>query len=74
MSDGERGGIKYIIIISLLLLYCVMEYVLTVNVCYCNSNRLRDFSEWGQCQIMELLRDYQPVSEDEVFDLLVSRG
>ena len=41
-------------------------------VSYRYSDRLRDFSEWGQCQIMELLRTYQPVSEDEVFDLLVS--
>ena len=35
-------------------------------------SRLRDFSEWGQCQIMELLKRYQPASEEEVFDLLVS--
>ncbi len=34
--------------------------------------RLRDFSEWGQCQILELLRHYHPASEEEVFDLLVS--
>lgn len=35
-------------------------------------NRLRDFSEWDQCQVMDLIKCYQPASEDEIFDLLVS--
>ena len=34
--------------------------------------RLRDFSEWGQCQVMDLLKNYKPASEDEMFDFLVS--
>ena len=40
-----------------------------VCVCVC---RLKDFSEWGQCQVLDLLRRYQPVSEDDLFDVLVS--
>lgn len=35
--------------------------------------RLRDFSEWGQCQVLNLLQHYHPASEDELFDMLVSR-
>ena len=35
--------------------------------------RLRDFSEWGQCQILELLMRYSPSNEEEVFDILVSK-
>ena len=36
------------------------------------TRRLKDFSEWGQCQVLDLLRRYQPVSEDDLFDVLVS--
>ena len=35
--------------------------------------RLRDFSEWGQCQVLKLLERYHPTSEDEIFDMLVSQ-
>ena len=35
--------------------------------------RLRDFSEWGQCQILDLLARYSPSNDEEVFDILVSR-
>lgn len=35
--------------------------------------RLRDFSEWGQCQVLKLLERYHPASEDEIFDMLVSQ-
>lgn len=37
-------------------------------------NRLKDFSEWGQCQVLELLRRYRPSSENELFDILVSES
>ena len=33
--------------------------------------RMRDFSEWSQCLVMEQLLRYKPSSEDEVLDLLV---
>ena len=35
------------------------------------SPRMRDFSEWSQCLVMEQLLRYKPSSEDEVLDLLV---
>ena len=38
----------------------------------CVLCRLKDFSEWGQCQVLELLQRYQPTSENELFDILVS--
>ena len=37
-------------------------------------SRLRDFSEWGQCQVLDFLLRYQPSTEDETFDMLVSRS
>ena len=36
--------------------------------------RLRDFSEWGQCQVLQLLLRYKCANEEEVFDILVSEG
>ena len=34
-------------------------------------NKIRDFSEWGQCLVLELLLRYTPESTDEVFELMV---
>ena len=31
---------------------------------------LQDFSDWSQCQVLELVSHYKPASEDEVFDFL----
>ena len=36
--------------------------------------RLRDFSEWSQCQILQLLLKYQCEDEEELYDLLVRVG
>lgn len=33
-------------------------------------NRLSDFNEWSVCQILRLLRSYQPSSKEEVLDIL----
>lgn len=33
-------------------------------------NRLKDFSEWTTCVILEVVSKYTP-SEDETFDILV---
>ena len=30
----------------------------------------QDFSDWSQCQVLELVSHYKPASEDEVFDFL----
>ena len=33
-------------------------------------NRMRDFSEWGQCVVLEVLAGYTPASEDEMYGLM----
>jgi vesicle coat complex subunit len=33
-------------------------------------NRVRTFSEWGQCLVLELAALYKPVSSDEMFDVM----
>uniref|UniRef100_A0A7R9Z186 Beta-adaptin appendage C-terminal subdomain domain-containing protein n=1 Tax=Chlamydomonas euryale TaxID=1486919 RepID=A0A7R9Z186_9CHLO len=37
---------------------------------YSLTNRIKDFSEWAQCQVLELVALYRPASESEVFDFL----
>jgi AP-4 complex subunit beta-1 len=32
--------------------------------------RLKDFSEWGQCTILELVVKYQPATPDEMFEIM----
>ena len=39
------------------------------NVCKC---RFSEFSEWGQCQVLDLLMCYQIAVKDDIFDILVS--
>ncbi|XP_071791679.1 AP-4 complex subunit beta-1-like isoform X1 [Asterias amurensis] len=33
-------------------------------------NRLSEFTEWGQCCVLQLLLKYTPQSEDEMFDMM----
>lgn len=33
-------------------------------------NRLKEFSDWSQCQVLELAAHYTPGGEPEVFDLM----
>ena len=49
------------------------SYLASLNIHYVfvYTCRLRDFSEWGQCQVLKLLQRYHPASEDELFDMLV---
>jgi AP-4 complex subunit beta-1 len=44
--------------------------VLNDKIAHYLLNRLRDFNEWGQCQILDLLTRYSPSNEEEVFDML----
>ncbi|XP_064391971.1 uncharacterized protein LOC135339670 [Halichondria panicea] len=44
--------------------------VVNTKITHYLLNRLRDFNEWGQCQILELLRRYQPSSDEDLFDIL----
>ena len=34
------------------------------------SSHLQDFSEWGQCQVLELASHHRPSGEQEVYDLM----
>ncbi len=33
-------------------------------------DHLQDFSEWGQCQVLELASHHRPSGEQEVYDLM----
>ncbi|KAF7663919.1 hypothetical protein LDENG_00194610 [Lucifuga dentata] len=37
-------------------------------------NRLKECDIWGQCEVLRILQRYQPQSEDELFDILLSSG
>ncbi len=34
-------------------------------------NRIREFNEWGQCIVLDLVARYVPTSNDEMFDIMV---
>lgn len=36
-------------------------------------NRLRDFNEWGQCIVLDVVARYQPKDQGEMFDIMVRR-
>ena len=59
-SKFEVEGLEIVAMMSVTDRWCALEY------------RLRDFNEWGQCQILDLLTRYSPSNEEEVFDMLVS--
>lgn len=33
-------------------------------------NRIREFSDWGQCAVMELVSRYKPANDDELFGIM----
>ena len=33
-------------------------------------NRIREFTDWGQCVVMDLVARYKPASEDEMFGIM----
>ena len=35
-------------------------------------NRFHEFSEWGQCLLLEILLRYMPENDEEMFDIMVS--
>jgi vesicle coat complex subunit len=37
---------------------------------YSLVNRIKEFTDWAQCQVMELCSHYTPGSESEVYDFL----
>ena len=43
---------------------------INTNIIMYLLNRIREFSEWGQCAILDLVARYTPTSEDEMFDIM----
>lgn len=43
---------------------------MTKELTYSILNRLREFPEWNQCMLMNLLLRWQSEDEDEVYDVL----
>ena len=34
-------------------------------------SRLKDFSEWGQCTVIDLVSKYTPENQEEMFEIMV---
>lgn len=44
----------------------IVDKILLYNL----LNRIKEFSDWSQCQVIELAAAYEPASEAEVYDML----
>ncbi|CAH1269881.1 AP4B1 [Branchiostoma lanceolatum] len=44
--------------------------VVNKNIAHYLLNRVQDFSEWGQCQVLHFLLKYKPSEEEETFDIM----
>lgn len=42
------------------------------KIVYHLINKLKDFHEWGQCVVLDLLNKYTPQDSEEIFDILVN--
>ena len=45
---------------------------INTNIAHYLLQRLREFNEWHQCLVLDILIRYKPSSEDENFDIMVS--
>ncbi|KAK2986463.1 hypothetical protein RJ640_029696, partial [Escallonia rubra] len=46
------------------------EVLLSKPVIYYLLNRIKEFSEWAQCIVLELLSKYAPTDNNEIFDIM----
>ncbi|KAH9607352.1 hypothetical protein KSS87_009477 [Heliosperma pusillum] len=46
------------------------DALLSKTIIYFFLNRIRDFSEWAQCLVLELVAKYVPSDNSEVFDIM----
>ncbi|ONK67159.1 uncharacterized protein A4U43_C06F16630 [Asparagus officinalis] len=46
------------------------EALLSKPVVYYLLNRIKDFSEWAQCLVLELASKYIPIDNNEIFDIM----
>ena len=44
---------------------------LNKSIIYHLLNRIREFSEWSQCVVLDLVARYSPENEKDVFDIMV---
>ena len=45
--------------------------LITQNIAHLLLSRLKEFTEWSQCLVLQLLTRYRPSNEEEIFDILV---
>ncbi|KAH9300632.1 hypothetical protein KI387_012215, partial [Taxus chinensis] len=46
------------------------ELLLSKSVVYLLLNRIKEFSEWAQCLILDLVSKYVPSESSEIFDIM----
>ncbi|KAA8521785.1 hypothetical protein F0562_012458 [Nyssa sinensis] len=46
------------------------EALLSKPIIYCLLNRIKEFSEWAQCIVLELVAKYVPSDGNEIFDMM----
>ncbi|KAK6249096.1 hypothetical protein QUC31_020661 [Theobroma cacao] len=46
------------------------EALISKPVIYYLLNRIKEFSEWAQCLVLELVAKYMPLESDEIFDIM----
>ena len=46
------------------------EALVSKEIVYELLNKIKDFSEWSQCQILDLVNYYLPESQEEMFDIM----
>lgn len=46
------------------------DALVTKELVYELLNKIKDFSEWSQCQILDMVNHYLPESQDEMFDIM----
>ncbi|XP_062518423.1 uncharacterized protein LOC134193605 isoform X2 [Corticium candelabrum] len=44
--------------------------LITQNIAHLLLSRLKEFTEWSQCLVLQLLTRYRPSNEEEIFDIL----
>ena len=46
------------------------DALVTKELVYELLNKIKDFSEWSQCQILDMVNHYLPESQEEMFDIM----
>ncbi|KAK9817308.1 hypothetical protein WJX72_012438 [[Myrmecia] bisecta] len=48
----------------------VVQSMISRVFVYAMLNRLKEFSEWAQCQVLDVISTYRPSGEQEVYDIM----